>query len=338
MAWARISDDFLDHQKVAELTVDIEGMAAMGLWTLALCWVRADRRRRGVVPTGIAMRLSAGHGKQLASRLVHVGLWDEVEGGFYFHDYDDVYTPGDLSEKRAEAGRSGGKASGQVRAVKAASKQPEPPPTQEPKQLASGESATKRTAGGANAPSLFDDDDPLTAGSTPSTDRSNDEAKAKQLASDDEAKRREASRARAGATTHSPEASNEASPFPPQKPRGDRGTRLPEDWQPDAELLNWAKAKYPRVDLEEQTERFRNYWLAKTGKDATKLDWRRTWQNWISEANSRIRFPSNGGYPQRPESNAPKPIPVAERCPKHPSFKAATCGPCRSDQLAGQRG
>jgi hypothetical protein len=119
MAWARISDDFHDHAKVAELTVDLEGLAALGLWTLALSWVRADRRRAGIVPVGIAMRLSAGNGKQLASRLVDAQLWDEVPGGWRFHDFDQVYTPEDLAQKRAEAGRRGGVASGQTRRAKA---------------------------------------------------------------------------------------------------------------------------------------------------------------------------------------------------------------------------
>lgn len=130
MAWARISDDFHDHPKVAELTVDLEGLAAMGLWTLALSWVRADRRRAGVVPTGIAVRLSAGNGKQLASRLVEAELWDEVPGGWRFHDFDHIYTPEDLAQKRAEAGRKGGRASGQTRRAKAQGTKPEANPKQ----------------------------------------------------------------------------------------------------------------------------------------------------------------------------------------------------------------
>lgn len=161
MAWARISDDFHDHPKIADLTVDAEGLAALGLWTLALAWVRADRRRGGVIPIGMAMRFAAGGGKQLASRLVQVGLWDETAGGYRFHDFEDVYTPEDLSSKRAEAGRRGGLASGKTRQAKA--------------------------------------------------QESKVEAKSKQSASFREAKQPEASRTRAGATTHYPEASKEAS-------------------------------------------------------------------------------------------------------------------------------
>lgn len=243
MAWARITDDFLDHPKVAELAVDLEGMAAVGLWTLALCWVRADRRRQGVVPLGIALRLSAGNGKQLASRLVHAGLWDEVDGGYRFHDYEDVYTPADLSEKRAEAGRSGGKASGRARAQKAASRQVKPSADNGAKQVASSKTRTSRTPESPNATSLFDDDDPLTAGSSTPTKRSNDEANPKQPASKTVRSNDEASHARAGATTHYPEASNEASSSAPAaqpgETEGQRVNRVTRVYTDQVKLTNF---------------------------------------------------------------------------------------------------
>lgn len=60
-----------------------------------------------------------------------------------------------------------------------------------------------------------------------------------------------------------------------------RGTRLPSDWTPSPELLNWAKQKCPDVNLSQQTEMFRNYWHAESGARATKVDWDKTWQNWM---------------------------------------------------------
>lgn len=223
MAWARISDDFIDHPKVAELTVDLEGLAALGLWTSALAWVRADRRRKGVVSTGIAIRYSAGVGLRLAARLVKVGLWDEVDGGGYrFHDFDDVYTPADLSEVRAAAGRAGGRASGRSRSTVGGRKQPQG--AGEAKQVASTEIRTSAGKGVDSSPSLFDEHDPLTRGSSPSTTRSKTEAKPKQVASKPEAKRAEASHARAGTTTHYPEASYEASTSSPAESATDDET------------------------------------------------------------------------------------------------------------------
>lgn len=251
MAWARISDDFHDHSKVAELTVDLEGLASLGLWTLALSWVRADRRRAGIVPTGIAMRFSAGHGKQLASRLVQASLWDEIPGGWRFHDFEDIYTPEDLAQKRAEAGRMGGRRSGQVR--------------------------RERASGSKN------------------------EATSKQSASENEAKSPEASHARAGATTHYPDASYEASPplsppegdggEPPKKPR-QRGWRIEnDDFKVTDEMVAWARKEVPGVDGRRETEKFLDHWRSASGATASKRDWVAAWRNWMRKAAERL--PSN---------------------------------------------
>jgi uncharacterized protein YdaU (DUF1376 family) len=58
--------------------------------------------------------------------------------------------------------------------------------------------------------------------------------------------------------------------------------RLAEDWEPSVPDLAFAKANGldPAAVLRESTK-FKNYWLAKGGKDARKLDWSRTWQNWV---------------------------------------------------------
>jgi hypothetical protein len=48
-----------------------------------------------------------------------------------------------------------------------------------------------------------------------------------------------------------------------------RGSRLPPDWTPEGD--------YDREEL----ERFRDYWIAKAGKDGVKLDWQATWRNWL---------------------------------------------------------
>ena len=66
--------------------------------------------------------------------------------------------------------------------------------------------------------------------------------------------------------------------------RGDaanRGTRIPQPFLVDQDMVVWAHEHAPDVDGKRSTERFENYWLAKTGKDATKLDWLRTWRNWL---------------------------------------------------------
>jgi hypothetical protein len=87
--------------------------------------------------------------------------------------------------------------------------------------------------------------------------------------------------------------------------------RLPEDWQPSEKDLDYAKThglSTGHVTIE--AERFRNYWTAKAGNGATKLDWSATWRNWILKAAE-----ANGHDPsivQRREP-IPKPRPIREK-------------------------
>lgn len=62
------------------------------------------------------------------------------------------------------------------------------------------------------------------------------------------------------------------------------GTRLPPDFEVTPAMLMWFESRGLTVDPEVETERFKNYWLAKAGKDATKMDWVATWRNWMLQA------------------------------------------------------
>jgi uncharacterized protein YdaU (DUF1376 family) len=62
-----------------------------------------------------------------------------------------------------------------------------------------------------------------------------------------------------------------------------RATRLSADWSCPDEWIDWAftvhgvdRQRAVRISLS-----FRDYWTAKPGKDAAKLDWAATWRNWI---------------------------------------------------------
>lgn len=72
-----------------------------------------------------------------------------------------------------------------------------------------------------------------------------------------------------------------------------RGTRLPDDFTVPDEWLSWAieQRRWDPAATREEAENFCNFWQAKTGQAATKLDWRKTWQNWVR--NSRR---PNGDY------------------------------------------
>lgn len=76
-------------------------------------------------------------------------------------------------------------------------------------------------------------------------------------------------------------------PSPPySSPASRRGTRLAEDFEPPADWIVWAikKRGWSREEAIDECECFARYWQAKPGKDATKLDWPKTWQNWVTNS------------------------------------------------------
>jgi hypothetical protein len=101
-----------------------------------------------------------------------------------------------------------------------------------------------------------------------------------------------------------------------------KGTRIPADFTVTPEMVTWAREKCPQVDGKAETEKFVNHWTAKSGKDATKLDWPATWRNWM--LNSRDRYgaraspgtdltPHNGTRPSTAELRAGAGIDIANR-------------------------
>jgi len=63
-----------------------------------------------------------------------------------------------------------------------------------------------------------------------------------------------------------------------------RGSRLQEDWQPSSTLLTWTAKEFPSVDVALETDKFIDYWLSRAGAGAVKIDWDRTYRNWIRNA------------------------------------------------------
>jgi hypothetical protein len=63
-----------------------------------------------------------------------------------------------------------------------------------------------------------------------------------------------------------------------------RATRLDPDWMPSQELIEQMRQECPTIDLKAEHLKFVDYWCSKAGKDATKIDWTRTWRNWIRNA------------------------------------------------------
>ena len=60
-----------------------------------------------------------------------------------------------------------------------------------------------------------------------------------------------------------------------------RGTALPKDWELPGDWKTWAEGARPDVDVLTVADSFRDYWVAKPGKDGRKADWLATWRNWV---------------------------------------------------------
>ena len=94
--------------------------------------------------------------------------------------------------------------------------------------------------------------------------------------------------------------SPEVSPAPLPNPNpsknppkgGQKGSRLPVDWQPDE--VDWQEATsqgYSRDQAQREFDKFRDHWIGKSGKDAFKLDWRATLRNWLRNSTDWRRSP-----------------------------------------------
>lgn len=69
---------------------------------------------------------------------------------------------------------------------------------------------------------------------------------------------------------------------PLSPPKGKNGRRLSEDWIPSDADREKAKAEgLTEPEIERAATEFRNYWCSRPGQGGVKLDWSRTWHNWI---------------------------------------------------------
>lgn len=81
------------------------------------------------------------------------------------------------------------------------------------------------------------------------------------------------------------------------KPKQSRGTRLPADWVPTEDQIQFCKTH--RTDLSPQTtaDRFRDYWSAQPGAKGLKLDWDATWRNWVRAERIQPAAQTSGSRP-----------------------------------------
>ena len=101
MPWGRMDDKFHRHQKVRALRRDKAGREALGVWVFWWSWCLDDAELTGFVPRD---ELSPADLKA-AEVLVRVDLWDKVEGGFRFHNFQKWNPTRDQVEAKREADR-----------------------------------------------------------------------------------------------------------------------------------------------------------------------------------------------------------------------------------------
>ena len=65
-----------------------------------------------------------------------------------------------------------------------------------------------------------------------------------------------------------------------------KASRLPTDFEMPVDWKQWAKSERPDLDVEMESESFKDYWSSKGGKEACKTDWYATWRNWVRRANA----------------------------------------------------
>lgn len=63
--------------------------------------------------------------------------------------------------------------------------------------------------------------------------------------------------------------------------RASRGTRIPDDFTVTTEMVAWARDNTPLVDGKRATERFMNHFQSVSGQRGIRIDWLKTWRNWL---------------------------------------------------------
>lgn len=126
MTWFKVDDSLHSHPKTMAVS-----LAAVGLWAVAGSW-SSDHLTDGFIPDHMVALLSRGQA-ELPKELCAAGLWKRARGGFRFHQWHEdgdgsARNPSkeevvSVRQKRAEAGRKGGLASGKIRSKPASKRE-----------------------------------------------------------------------------------------------------------------------------------------------------------------------------------------------------------------------
>ena len=107
--WSRLDDRLIDHEKIFAagdlITKNGNGpVMALGFYTLCLMW--SNKHLTDGVISAATMKgfHHAKHPLKLARVLEHVGLLEQVEGGWQIHDFHD-YNPTAAAVKQRQKDR-----------------------------------------------------------------------------------------------------------------------------------------------------------------------------------------------------------------------------------------
>lgn len=112
MVWFRVDDGWHKHRKRIRTGLDLEGMAAQGLWAAAGSWC-GDELSDGFIPDDVVDYLAPGVGQLLAKRLESARLWVRAdrdgESGWAFHQWVEQQPTREEVEAVTSKKSSGGK-------------------------------------------------------------------------------------------------------------------------------------------------------------------------------------------------------------------------------------
>lgn len=122
----------------------------------------------------------------------------------------------------------------------------------------------------------------------------------KRIAQDRETKRKESGTKRVPVVdeappNHEPVTKNQEPVLAPSKEKSPTGSRLQADWELPQDWNAWAEKERPDLDTGRVAQQFKDFWIAKPGKEGRKLDWQATWRNWV-------RNQRQGNGPAKPTS------------------------------------
>lgn len=106
MGWFKVDDQLAFHQKTVTA-----GNAAMGLWVRAGSWSCAQLTG-GFIANAMANAMA---NECDIDALVQSGLWDEVDGGYQFHDWSEFQPSAEIEKEKRKARSLAGKKGAEAR-------------------------------------------------------------------------------------------------------------------------------------------------------------------------------------------------------------------------------